>query len=73
MLLEIKQTLLCQKPISVLFFPPRLDRIMPKTKKEEDDEFLPGFSRRTGAHNPSRDQRGTKKQLLKLKSKENMF
>ena len=41
---------------------------MPKTKKGQgDQDFTPGFSRKTGLYDRRRDNRSIKKQLNKLK------
>ena len=42
---------------------------MPKTKREEDPDYTPGKSRRTGYYDPKRDDRNVLKELYKLKCK----
>ena len=38
-----------------------------KNKENQDPEFLPGKTRRSGHHDPKRDDRGAHKQLMLLK------
>ena len=40
---------------------------MPKKRKDEDSDFLPGFTRRMRDYDPSRDNRNISKQLQMLK------
>ena len=42
---------------------------MPKNKKEKDEDFVPGLTRRAESYDPCLDKRGNHKQLMELKRK----
>jgi hypothetical protein len=42
---------------------------MPKSKKEKDEDFVPGLTRRAEGYDSCRDRRGNHKQLMELKRK----
>ena len=42
---------------------------MPKNKKEKDEDFVPGLTRRAESYDPCLDKRGNHKQLMEIKRK----